>query len=87
MEEQLDLTDMVEDKEQMFVDCGYLKPPKTFKKKHNFGTGPKTFDNKFPNPDSFYKEDEEFEYVIYRWTKDKLNEYQRIKNIEKKSGE
>ena len=83
-EEEIDLDIMMEDEESLFVDCGYLKPPKTLKKKHNFGTGPKTFDRRFPNPEYFFKEDEEYEFVIFRWNKKDLNEYQRLKNLEKK---
>ena len=80
------LRDMKEDEESLFVDCGYLKPPKKFKARHNFGTGPKTFDDRFPSPKSFIKEDDKYEYVIYRWTKADLEKYQAIKNKERKGG-
>lgn len=90
MSDEIDLKqlqDVEEDEEQLFVDSGYLKPPKKFKRRHNFGTGPKTFDGRFPNPTSFMKQDDKYEYVIYRWERNDLNNYQQTKNAEKKEGD
>jgi len=79
-----DLKDVEGDEERLFLDSGYMKPPKKFKKRHNFGTGPKTFDKRFPNPRAFLKKDETYEYIIYRWKRDELDDYQQIKNLEEK---
>lgn len=81
-----DLKDVEGDEELLFLESGYLKPPKKFKKRHNFGTGPKTFDKRFPNPKSILRQDNDYEYVIFMWKKSDLDEYTKIKNLESKEG-